>query len=54
MENRDMVKEELAQLLETCYNGSFAELICDYIRHTGMIPQEVEHLLEEIRKAKGA
>jgi hypothetical protein len=38
MENRDMVKEELAQLLENFYNGSFVALACDYIRYTGMTP----------------
>ena len=54
MENREMIKEELTELLETCCNGSFAELACDYIRHTEMTSQEVEHLLEEMRKAKGA
>ena len=54
MENREMIREKLTELLQTCYNGSFAELVCDYIRHTGMTPQEVEKLLEEIRNAKGA
>ena len=54
MGNREMIKEELAQLLENYYNGSFAQLVCDYIRFTGMTPQEVEKLLEEIRNAKGA
>ena len=54
MECRDIIKEELAQFLENYYNGSFAQLVCDYIRSTGMTPQEVEQVLEEIRKAKGA
>ena len=54
MENWEIVKDELNQLLETYYNGSFAQLACDYIRRTGMIPQEVELLLEEMGKAKGA
>lgn len=54
MESRDIIKEELAQLLENYYNGSFAQLVCDYIRSTGMTPQEVEQLLEEMRKVKGA
>ena len=49
-----MIQEELDELLETYYNGSFAQLVCDYIRFTGMTPQEVEKLLEEIRNAKGA
>ena len=52
MENREMIKEELAELLEKCYNGSFAQMVCDYIRITGMTEQEVERVLEEIRKVK--
>ena len=47
-------KEEFASILEIYYNGSFADLACDYIRHTGMSRQEVERMLEEMRKAKGA
>ena len=54
MESKEIIKEELTELLENFYDGSFAELVCDYIRSTGMIRQEVERLLEEIRKAKGA
>ena len=54
MESRDTIKEELTQLLNTYYNGSFVQLVCDYIRFTGMTRQEVEWLLEEMRKMKGA
>ena len=54
MESRDTIKEELNQLLNTYYNGSFVQLVCDYIRFTGMTRQEVEWLLEEMRKVKGA
>ena len=54
MDSRDTIKEELAQLLNTYYNGSFAQLVCDYIRFTEMTRQEMERVLEEIRKAKGA
>ena len=50
----NMIGKELAELLEIYYNGSFAQLACDYIRSTGMTRQEVEQLLEEIRKVKGA
>ena len=53
MESRDTIKEELTQLLNTYYNGSFVQLVCDYIRSTGMTRQEVEWLLEEMRKVKG-
>ena len=54
MENWDIIKEELEGILEIYYKNSFAELACDYIRHTEMTRQEVEQMLEEIRKAKGA
>ena len=52
MENREMIKVELAELLEKYYNGSFAKMVCDYIRITGMTMEEVERMLEEIRKVK--
>ena len=54
MESTETIKEELAILLEYYYDGSFAQLVCDYIRSTGMTPQEVERILKEIRKVKGA
>ena len=54
MESKEIIKEELTELLENFYDGSFAELVCDYIRFTEMTRQEVERLLEEIRKVKGA
>lgn len=54
MENREMIKEELAELLEKYYNGSFAQMVCDYIRITGMTEQEVENMLQQVRNEKGA
>jgi predicted transcriptional regulator len=54
MESKDTIKEELTQLLNTYYNGSFVQLVCDYIRSTGMTRQEMERVLEEMRKVKGA
>ena len=53
MENREMIKVELAELLEKYYNGSFAQMVCDYIRLIGMTEQEVEELLEVLKKEKG-
>ena len=50
MESKDTIKEELTQLLNTYYNGSFVQLVCDYIRSTGMTRQEMERVLEEMRK----
>ena len=49
MESRETIKDELTQLLENYYNGSFAQLVCNYIRSTGMTRQEVEQMFEEIR-----
>ena len=54
MEEKDTIREELTELLDTYYDGSFVQLVCDYIRSTGMTPQEVERMLEEMRKVKGA
>jgi predicted transcriptional regulator len=54
MESKEIIKEELTELLENFYDGSFAELVCDYIRSTGMTQQEVKELMEVIRKEKGA
>ena len=49
-----MIKEEFTELLDTYYNGSFAQLVCDCIRSMGVTPLEVERVLEEMRKMKGA
>ena len=54
MKENDRIREELTGLLDTYYNGSFVQLVCDYIRSTGMTRQEVERVLEEIRNVKGA
>ena len=54
MESKEIIKEELTQLLEDYYNGSFAQLVCDYIRFTEMTRQGMERVLEEMRKVKGA
>lgn len=52
MKSRETIKEELVLSLENYYNGSFAQLACDYIRSTGMTRQEVEQMLEEMRKMR--
>ena len=54
MKSTETIKEELAILLENYYDGSFAQLVCDHIRFTEMTRQEVERVLEEMRKVKGA
>ena len=54
MEKKGMIKEELEELLEKYYNGSFAQMVCDYIRLIGMTEQEVENMLKQMRNEKGA
>ena len=54
MEENLNIKEELAELLDTHYNGSFAQLVCEYIRITGMTQQEVENLLEDAKRRQGS
>ena len=45
----EMIREEFTELLETYYNGSFAQMACDYIRYVGMTPEELEQVLKEKR-----
>ena len=52
MEKKGMIKEELEELLEKYYNGSFVQMVCDYIRLTGMTEQEVEIVLKQVRNEK--
>ncbi len=54
MEQREIIMVELTELLEKYYNGSFAQMVCDYIRRTGMTEQEVENMLKQMRNEKGA
>ena len=46
--------EEFLELIENYYNGSFAQLVCEYIRITGMTQQEVENLLEDAKRRQGS
>ena len=46
--SKENLKELLDEFLQTHYNGSFAQMVCEYIRATGMTEEEVDALLEEI------
>ena len=46
MDKRELIKEELTELLNEYYKASFSEMVCDYIHATGMTKEEVEQLLE--------
>ena len=53
MENKEKIKNQLMELLEKYYNGSFAQMVCDYIRLSGTSAQEVQEVLEVLKKEKG-
>ena len=50
MDRKEMIKKELTELLNEYYNGSFPQMACEYIRSTGMTQEEVEELLEAMKK----
>ena len=52
MNQKEMIKKELTELLNEYYNGSFLQMVCEYIRSTGMRQEEVEELLEAMKKVR--
>ena len=54
MEDKEIIKVQLTELLNEYYNGSFAQMVCDYIRLSGMSVQEVQEVLEGLKTEKGA
>ena len=53
MDRKEMIKKQLTELLEEYYNGSFPQMACEYIRATKMTKEEVEELLEVMKKQGG-
>ena len=49
LKEKDKIREEFTELLETYYKGSFSKMMCDYFRSTGMTLQEVEELLKAMK-----
>ena len=47
--NKTQIKEELSELLDQYYDGSFARMVSEYIRATGLTEAEVDALLEEMK-----
>ena len=52
MDKKELIKGELAELLDTYYNGSFPQMACEYIRATGMTQEEVQELLKTMKHLK--
>ena len=53
MEDKEIIKVQLTELLNEYYNGSFAQMVCDYTRLSGLSAQEVQEVLEVLKKEKG-
>ena len=49
--SNETLKKQLDEFLQIHYNGSFSRMACDYIHATGMKEEEVEALLEAMKKA---
>ena len=49
--NNETLKKQLDEFLQIHCNGSFSRMACDYIHATGMTEEEVEALLEAMKKA---
>ena len=48
--NKDPIKQELSEILVKYYDGSFARLVQEYIRTSGMSEEEREALVEAVRR----
>ena len=46
--SKENLKELFDEFLQTYYDGSFARMVSEYIRATGLTEAEVDALLEEI------
>ena len=47
--DKQSIQEELSELLNQYYDGSFARMVSEYIRTTGITEAEVDALLEEMK-----
>ena len=47
--SKENLKELLDEFLQTYYDGSFARMVSEYIRATGLTEAEVDALLEEMK-----
>ena len=52
MENKEKIKIQLMELLQKYYKGSFAQMVCEYIRISGISAKDVEEVLEVLQKEK--
>ena len=48
-QNNEPIKQELSEILTKYYDGSFARLVQEYIRISGISEEEREALVEVVR-----
>ena len=48
-QNKEPIHQELSEILTKYYDGSFARLVQEYIRTTGMTEEEREALVEVVK-----
>lgn len=54
MKEKNGIREQLTELLDEYYHGSFARMVCEYIRISGLSAKEVEEVKEVLKKENGA
>ena len=47
--NKESIKRELSEILAKYYDGSFAQLVHEYIRISGISEEEKEALVEAVK-----
>ena len=47
--DKQSIQEELSELLNLYYDGSFARMVSEYIHATGLTEAEVDAFLEEMK-----
>ena len=50
MRNKEPINQELSEILAKYYDGSFAQLVQEYIRISGMTKEEREALVEAMKQ----
>ena len=48
--NKEPIKQELSEILTKYYDGSFAQLVQEYIRTSGITEEEREALVEAVKQ----
>ena len=50
IQEKEPIKQELSEILAKYYNGSFTQLVREYIRNSGMTEEERELLAEVVKR----